>query len=899
MISDDQKDALTQVADQTLHVFELIATEAQSRLTQSLRRPADAFASVNSLTMGRELRTVGRVDHSEREASEHLIREPAIARVVAEDETGNQVTIFFTRAAAVSASGHEARFASYRSPMGRLAAHEPGDSVIIATPNGPQTFDIIERAELRPHRSAEGWDGLNTVFLTEDFGPVTIESLRRLLEQQPSNVDTADYLGQLLRSDEAAANIRQGRRRSIISRIVLRDQPTLDRIQDEIFRLPLNSRIALLGPPGTGKTTTLIRRLGQKLDLEHLDSTELAFITRHGQSGRDGHARSWSMFTPTDLLRHYVKEAFVREDVAASDHQVHTWTTYRRDIARNTLPILRSGSGGGPFVLPANEAATLTSDALAAAILWYEDFQQWQQERFWSDLAAAAAALAGADVPQIARLGATLSRAVKSGQEAKNLASLLPLLDLGTDIREALAQIREQSEAQLRLALNRQLANNRQFLDQLAAVIGQMADGTEDEAEDDGDAEEEAEETAPLGSVHATMTAYFRALRTQARNAVSGRRSRGRAAALLNWVGDRGLAEKEQRGLGQNLEIQGGLRRFSAPLGEYLNGMPRRYAAFRRARRIDKHWYVTPAPAGNTVHPLEVDVMLLAILRGARELLSNRRVEQELTTPAFLALNAVRGLQRNQILVDEVTDFSPVQLGCMAALADLATDSVFVCGDFKQRITNWGLRSDAELRWGVPGVELRDVSISYRQSRQLLEFGRRIAMLGGGEMPDSGLPQNTDSEGVNPALAIGLVDDDATAAWLAQRIIEIEAAVRPHALPSVAVLVLDEAIVDSLAEELNFVLETHNLRAVPCKNGQMLGQDNDVRVFDVQHIKGLEFEAVFFVGVDRLAARDPGLFDKYLYVGATRAATYLGMTCVEDLPDGLQAMTPLFTQDWR
>src|SRR5665213_1342611 len=127
MISDDQKDALIHVADQTLHVFELIATEAQSRLTQSLRSPADAFASMNSFTMGGELQTVGRVDHSEREASEHLTREPAIARVVAEDEAGNPITIFFTRAAAPSTSGHEARFASYRSPMGRLAAHEPGD----------------------------------------------------------------------------------------------------------------------------------------------------------------------------------------------------------------------------------------------------------------------------------------------------------------------------------------------------------------------------------------------------------------------------------------------------------------------------------------------------------------------------------------------------------------------------------------------------------------------------------------------------------------------------------------------------------------------------------------------------------------------------------------------------
>jgi hypothetical protein len=49
----------------------------------------------------------------------------------------------------------------------------------------------------------------------------------------------------------------------------------------------------------------------------------------------------------------------------------------------------------------------------------------------------------------------------------------------------------------------------------------------------------------------------------------------------------------------------------------------------------------------------------------------------------------------------------------------------------------------------------------------------------------------------------------------------------------------------------------------------------------------------------RIAAQEPDLFYKCLYVGATRAATYLGMTCVEDLPDALQAMASLFTRDWR
>ena len=840
MITDNQRGELAQIADQTLHVFELIATVAQSRLAQSLRSPADAFATINSFTMGGELDTAGRVDRNERQASELLAREPAIARVVAQDEAGNPITIFFTRASAPSASGHGARFASYRSPMGRLAAHDPGDSVTIASPNGPQTFDIVERAELRPYLAAEGWDGLNTVFLNEGFGPVTVASLRRLLEKQPSDVITTDYVAQILLSEEAINNISQGRRRSIISRIELRDQPTLDRIQDEIFRLPLNSRIALLGPPGTGKTTTLIRRLGQKLDLAHLDATEVALISRHGPSGRDGHARSWSMFTPTDLLRHYVKEAFVREDIAASDHEVHTWMTYRRDIARNTLRILRTGNGGGPFVMRDDEA-TLSSDAWATPIAWYDDFHRWQQDRFWSDLASAAATLAGDDDPQISRLGTTLSSASESGREGGDLSSALPLLDVGADIREALNRLREQSEAQLRQALNRQLSGNRQFLDQFGAALNQIADGVEDgDAEDDSDGEEDTDEVAPPGRAHATMIAYFRALRAQARTTVNGRRLRGRTAELLKWIGDRGLIEKDREGLGRNLELQGALRRFSAPISVYLHGVPRRYAAFRRARRSEKQWYLPLVPTGNTVHPFEVDVMLLAILRGAGELLSNRRIEQSLDDPAFSALGAIRNLQRNQILVDEVTDFSPLQLGCMAALADPLTSSVFVCGDFKQRITSWGLKNEVELRWGAPGVALRDVSVAYRQSRQLFDFGRRIAAIGGGDTPDAELPPNTDTDGVEPTLATGLADQNAIADWLTQRIVEIEVAVRPLALPSIAVLVLDEETVDSLARALDRALEPHNLRAVPCKNGQMIGQDNDVRVFDIQHIKGLE-----------------------------------------------------------
>ncbi len=55
---------------------------------------------------------------------------------------------------------------------------------------------------------------------------------------------------------------------------------------------------------------------------------------------------------------------------------------------------------------------------------------------------------------------------------------------------------------------------------------------------------------------------------------------------------------------------------------------------------------------------------------------------------------------------------------------------------------------------------------------------------------------------------------------------------------------------------------------------------------------------MFFLGIDRLAEREPELFDKYLYVGATRAATYLGLTCNEALPARIAHLGPRFGSDW-
>ncbi len=78
-----------------------------------------------------------------------------------------------------------------------------------------------------------------------------------------------------------------------------------------------------------------------------------------------------------------------------------------------------------------------------------------------------------------------------------------------------------------------------------------------------------------------------------------------------------------------------------------------------------------------------------------------------------------------------------------------------------------------------------------------------------------------------------------------------------------------------------------------------MGDDNDVRIYDKKYIKGLEFEAVFFVDIDQLAEQSPDLFLKYLYVGSSRAATFFAMTSKKSLPDSIISIRGQFVDNWQ
>lgn len=460
------------------------------------------------------------------------------------------------------------------------------------------------------------------------------------------------------------------------------------------------------------------------------------------------------------------------------------------------------------------------------------------------------------------------------------------------------ANLKEASDAKIRAALNLQLNRNRSFLDDLARLLDGLQQGQaiELDEQDDFEPEEEEDANAPRTGRAAALNAYMQAVRAQARAAASKRAisKSSRNGRIIEWLADRGLAAADRATVGASLRVQTSARRFVAPVKRYLDGIPRRYRAFRRERQQSGMWYRAENFETRDIHPLELDIVLLTGLRTAGDLIRRPDVQRDIDNPVWSSLKHIQGYYRNQILVDEATDFSPIQLACMAALTHPRLRSFFACGDFNQRLTTWGARTADDLKWGFADFDIKEITVSYRQSKQLNDLARAMIRAVGGTEQHASLPAHMDTTGVAPALCEHASNTETVVAWLADRIREIERFVGQ--LPSTAIFVNTEDDVAPIAEALNDALAEHNIQVMACREGQAVGQESNVRVFDIQHIKGLEFEAVFFVGIDQLATLHPALFDKYLYVGTTRAATYLGVTCVGALPKAIEGLRNHFGQ---
>lgn len=255
--------------------------------------------------------------------------------------------------------GANADYLSYKAPLGKLASLKVGESAMIGLRRHPHSlptpteFVLVAKGLFRTRVQ----DAVEN-FLSPPLPEVYIPSLRDLLSGKFSFAD------------------KRPRKRPAIQAISLRDQVVVDGQQDPLFRLPIDTTLAISGSPGTGKTTVMIKRLATKTsrgalvqagELNEADQVDHLFEPE----------RSWMLFTPTELLKNYVKESLGREGMAATDQTVRIWNDYREEIARDCFRLLKVGKHSGAFrCIAEHEQASVSDDSIRLLLSRFEDALQ-------------------------------------------------------------------------------------------------------------------------------------------------------------------------------------------------------------------------------------------------------------------------------------------------------------------------------------------------------------------------------------------------------------------------------------------------------------------------------------------------------------------------------------------
>lgn len=723
-----------------------------------------------------------------------------------------------------SPQGQAVEFASYLSPLGSIIAKRPGDfhQFKVTSSKGlvlaEHEFKLLEKNEFTPHLESGQWDAINNQIIWIG-GRLLARSLRKLLEGH---------------FEEQAA-------RQLSYSVQLPDQAILDPAQDEIFRLPLQTRLLIDGAPGTGKTTVLLKRLSQKTKREFLTDEESKAI--RDEDWQDG--RNWMLFTPSDLLKVYLKEAMAKELLPASDDHVKVYRTFRLELLRD-IGFIRVGQNG--FFKAAAEGSQMMKRGSG-------DEQVKLATAFGKFLASRYAAHFRAAIQKFNNeTRAPLGKLADAAQKVLNVA-----LDILSKPIEDVVALRQ---AQQRAAGYRKLNEQLNKLISSVRAVSAYQDITSD---------------LPLPGIYRQSLGLPGILESLTTSGMDG--------ALFPELSP----------------LVDGLRRHvkdlsdTISMGQLFQLVPKCFQQFREMPDEQKRFFTEAAAKlidDLVLTEQEQDVLLFHATEFVRELSSE-------IPPNLVGVSGdVRAIlvrMRMIVCVDEAADFSPLEIACIERFSNPVSGGVTLCGDLMQRVTEQGLKKWSDLEEVSSKYQSRKLIISYRQTERLFSIAKDLYRHVLGQEPEfsSAFPRCAQDLA---ALLHKSTEVKPAEQWLSERICEIHALCTKH-LPTTAILVAHPDDVEPLRIKLKPILYENGFEVEASHSGQALGDSARVRIFPVEFIKGLEFEAVFYIGLDRMAEIHRDLIDKYVYVGLSRARSFLGVTVERQFPQRLKCIADHFLVD--
>lgn len=658
------------------------------------------------------------------------------------------------------------------------------------------------------------------------------------------------------------------------------------------------------GGPGTGKTTTLIQRLsaliqkGTLVDfkLNHPDQASYTDAQIDLISSNDG---NWMFFSPTELLRQYLLYNMEFEGLVGAGGKTFVWEKYLTRVLRDNYHLLGDGN---PFtnLRRINYNDSLIKGDLRVVRNLDEFFVASVKDRLLqvADLNTSKFTwkIAGEIISKTCREAANVKSITDLYRLLVKLEGLQKQSIQGRSIVDIHLQYGKEIDKYTSLCIS-QAQKDAALWAELKCIIS--AWGKDDDEED-----EESEEQDTSGNWNLELQKRLKALmRKIALKQIVRQNISGDNANLYNVI--KPLLDEEK------LSLLGEMAYFNKYFYPVITNaenflfskLTKAYRDFRKKtyKQQASGWNhdilakIIEKKKNNALHPDEQSLLLGFINNIILSIAKSNPLQFERMKHKYV--EAYRLLCRPVIGIDEATDYVLVDYYAMASLRHYDVSSFTLTGDVMQCLRNNGITNWQALGQELifPKVEVHNLSISYRQSAELLKLAKYLYQSTmAEEAPYKCYLQNI--AGVPAPLWMESDDEYEKAEWIVERVLDIFH--HYGFMPSIAIFVSseDEArkLYDSIVEIGS--LEENAIKVLNCSNGLSMSDTDAVRIFPLDQVKGMEFEAVFFHNIDALK----DMANNYLYVGLSRATFYMGVTsnCLNS--EDLIELKSHFTQgDWK
>jgi UvrD-like helicase C-terminal domain len=732
---------------------------------------------------------------------------------------------------------------------------------------------------------------------------VTKERLEAEIEQQKEFSDKVAQLKEELSATEAAILEKQmALKRHMSYEIQLRERGILDKYQEAIKRSKvLNGTLIINGGPGTGKTTMLIQRI------TYLTTPTIEEVFELNEEDKNllfNKGKSWIFFSPSELLRTYLDYAMRKEGLNSDKDNVTTWELFKQRAAREYGLI--NSETRRPFIYQKSKSFYKSdSNSLKEFLNRFEHFfVEFQRNKCrrsfelntstfqWHSLAVRIKAalknmLSFSEMKQFISAYFNLNENFNAETQIQKSNYFKALNDSASGI-----QVRVENDKETLSWFNADFKES-------ATKYSEEDDDLEDELEDDA-----FDDEAPnIDDFRLRLSRLLkRLLRKVALSKVDENTRLTKGDKYYFERIERFVQEDTLKPISEGAFFLKYFEKISRGIEiNLIREFPLIYKLYRREKFEEMKTFLTEEGIqtleGNlngkseknrkaTTNEFDfifywINSLVKHIYRSNKILLDNSKDK---------CIEGFKNLHKAVVAIDEATDFSSLELLAMSSFSHPKFNSVTLSGDLMQRMTANGLKSWEDFTSLIDNVEIGSLKIAYRQTPNLLKLASLIYKQHTGIEADF---QSYTAENENYPSPLYYCDEneEKRIQWIADRIVEINT-VYSNSIPTVAIFAKDDFEVSKVAHLLNnnqSIVELF-LSAVPCVGGQILGDRQNIRVFPVEHIKGLEFESVFFWDIDTIETDQEDLVNKYIYVGLSRATFYLGITCLNNFPEKLSIL---------